>query len=401
MSNRLGTAATIATSAMTLAVLLYVATGPALAILMAVVSAVAFAACFRDDQRTDATAAVVPYLAAIVVSLLLSAVRYWSGYPAHAVTTVPGVFVAHYASADVTWFVTTVTLPVSLLLRGGYALLRGHTIGRYLAWWTFAFAMADGVTQVAVEFATAGYDHHFLLGAELAAVEIALGALGWLRLAGRSAPAPEPAQKPLTRRATILWSIGFFVFVTAYGMTLYSQAGYLPVIIIVGSMFGGLFAWLRTTAVVSANRLKVVPLYLLMLALFYIHVGEEGLSGFAQGIALISGVPWSEAKIFEIIGLVGPAIWVTAALGMWLRQPWGNFLVWFMIVGMILGEPTHHLLFPVMAALKPGVGYTYFGGMVTALFPMIPAVILAANIFADSRRARAQESRFGEAVLAA
>ena len=73
---------------------------------------------------------------------------------------------------------------------------------------------------------------------------------------------------------------------------------------------------------------------------------------------------------------------------MWLRQPWGNFLVWFMIVGMILGEPTHHIIFPVMAAVKLGAGYTYFGGMVTALFPMIPAIILAASIFADSRRSQ-------------
>lgn len=400
MSKRLGTSATIATSVATLAVLLYVATGPALATLMLVVSAVAFAAWLRDDQRTDATAAVVPYLSVIVVSLLLSAVRYWSGYATHAVTTLPALFVPHYASADVTWFVTTVTLPVSLMLLGGYALLRGHAIGRYMAWWTFAFAMADGATQVAVEFATAGYDHRFFLGAVLAAVEIALGALGWLRLVGRSAPAPETIQKPLTRQATSLWSVGFFVFVAAYGVTLYSQAGYLPVIIIVGSMFGGLFAWLRTTAIVPANRLKVVPLYLLMLALFYIHVGEEGLSGFAHGIALISGVPWSEASFFEIIGLVGPAIWVAAALGMWLRQPWGNFLVWFMIVGMILGEPTHHIVFPVMAAVKLGVGYTYFGGMVTALFPMIPAIILAASIFADSRVARRSEMSPAEALPA-
>jgi hypothetical protein len=400
MSNRLGTGATIATSVATLAVLLYVATGPGLAILMLVVSAVAFAAWLRDDQRSESTSAVVPYLSVIVVSLLLSAVRYWSGYPAHVVTTLPTLFVPHYTSADVTWFVATVTLPVSLMLLGGYALLRGHAIGRYMAWWTFAFAMADGVTQVAVEFATAGYDHRFLLGAVLAAVEIVLGALGWLRLAGRSVPAPEAARKPLTRQATILWSIGLFVFVAAYGVTLYSQAGYLPVIIIVGSMFGGLFAWLRTTAVVPANRLKVVPLYLLMLALFYIHVGEEGLSGFAHSIALISGVPWSEASFFEIIGLVGPAIWVAAALGMWLRQPWGDFLVWFMIVGMILGEPTHHIVFPMMAAAKLGIGYTYFGGMVTALFPMIPAIVLAASIFADSRVARRNGATLVEAVPA-
>lgn len=401
MTNRLGITATIATTAATLAVLLYVASGSGLAVLILLVSAAALAGWLRDRQPAESTiAAVVPYLTVIVVSLLLSAVRYWSGYPTHSASALPALFTPHYASADVVWFVATVTLPVSLMLLGGYALLRGHAIGRYMGWWTFAFAMADGLMQVAIEFGTAGYDHRLYLGLVFAAVEIAVGAIGWLRLAGRSTAAPERNPRPLTRQATILWSLGFFAFVTAYGVTLYTQAGYLPVIIIVGSMFGGLFAWLRTTAVVPANRLKVVPLYLLMLALFYIHVGEEGLSGFAHSIALISGVPWSEASFFEIIGLLGPAIWVAAALGMWLRQPWGNFLVWFMIVGMILGEPTHHIIFPVMAAVKLGVGYTYFGGMVTALFPMIPAIILAASIFADSRAARTSGAAFAEAVPA-
>jgi len=392
MTDRLGTIATIATSVATLAVLLYVTTGSALAVPILIVSGAALAAWLRDDRPVDSGAAIVPYLSVAVLSLLLSALRYWSGYATHAVTVLPALFVPHYASADVTWFIATVTLPISLMLMGGFALLRGHAIGRYMAWWTFAFAMIDGLTQLAVEFATIGYEHHVFLGALLAALEIAAGVFGWLRLAGRSTPSPERARTLLSRRATILWSLGFFAFVTAYGVTLYSQAGYLPVIIIVGSMFGGLFAWLRTTAVVPANRLKVVPLYLLMLALFYIHVGEEGVSGFAHSIALISGVPWSEGSFFEIIGLVGPAIWVAAALGMWLRQPWGDFLVWFMIVGMILGEPTHHIVFPMMAAIELGVGYTYFGGMVTALFPMIPAIILAASIFADSRAARRQQS---------
>jgi len=401
MKDRLGITTTIATTVATFAVLLYVATGPGLAVIMLLVSAAALAVWLRDAQPAESSmAAVVPYLSVIVLSLLLSAVRYWSGYPSHAASALPALFTPHFASADVVWFVTTVTLPVSLMLLGGYALLRGQAIGRYMGWWTFAFAMAEGVTQVAIEFATTGYDHRFYLGVALAAVEIAAGAIGWLRLAGRSTAAPERIPAPLGRQATILWSLGFFAFVTVYGVTLYSQAGYLPVIIIVGSMFGGLFAWLRTTAIVPANRLKVVPLYLLMLALFYIHVGEEGISGFSHSIALVSGVPWSEASFFEIIGLVGPAIWVAAALGMWLRQPWGNFLVWFMIVGMILGEPTHHIVFPVMAAVKLGVGYTYFGGMVTALFPMIPAIILAASIFADSRAARTSGAGIAEAVPA-
>jgi hypothetical protein len=41
-----------------------------------------------------------------------------------------------------------------------------------------------------------------------------------------------------------------------------------------------------------------------------------------------------------------------------------------------------------------------FGGMVTALFPMIPAVILAASIFADSCATRHNEAPLVAAVPA-
>ena len=132
MSNRLGTAATIATSVVTLAVLLYVATGPALSIVMLLVSGVAFAVWMRDDQHRESTTAIVPYLSVVVISLLLSAVRYWSGYASHVAMTLPAVFAPHYASADVTWFVATVTVPVSLMLLGGYAWWRGERRGRWV-----------------------------------------------------------------------------------------------------------------------------------------------------------------------------------------------------------------------------------------------------------------------------
>ena len=43
-----------------------------------------------------------------------------------------------------------------------------------------------------------------------------------------------------------------------------------------------------------------------------------------------------------------------------------------MIVGMIVGEPTHVLVFPVVRMLQEGVEYTYFHAMYTALLPMVP-----------------------------
>jgi hypothetical protein len=386
MNPKLGTAATIVTSVVTLAVTYFVTSGAGAAAASLIVAVAAFIPWIRGrNVAADDNALIVPYITVVVINLLLNAARYWSGYAGHLVTEVPELFSPHFAATDVVWFISAATVPTVLMLAGGYALLRGHTIGRYMAWWAFAYAVVDGVIQLVVEFGTAGYDHRFFVGALAAVVQIAIGIAGWMQSVGRFAPIDQPVPTPLSKRATNLWSIGFIVFGTIYGATLYSQAGPMPVIVIVGSMIGGLLAWRRTTARVQPDRLKIVPLYLLMLSLFYFHVGEEGLTGFNHAIALISGTPWSDGDFVEFIGLLGPALWIAGGLGMWLRQPWGNFLVWFMVVGMLLGEPMHHILFPVLAAVQTGAVYTYFPAMVTALFPMIPALLIAVSIFADHR----------------
>ena len=54
---------------------------------------------------------------------------------------------------------------------------------------------------------------------------------------------------------------------------------------------------------------------------------------------------------------------------------------------MILGEPAHVVVFPVAAMIKLGVGYEYFSGMYTALFPMVPAILLLVMIVRDHRKA--------------
>lgn len=386
MNPTLGTAATIVTSVVTLAVTYFVTSGAGAAAASLIVAMAAFLPWIRErDATAESNPLIVPYIGVIVINLLLNAARYWSGYAGHLATEMPQLFTPHFAATDVVWFLSAATVPTVLMLAGGYALLRGHAIGRYMAWWAFAYALVDGVIQLAVEFGTAGYDHRFYIGTLAAAVQIAIGIVGWMQSAGRLAPIDRPVPAALSTRAINLWSIGFIVFGTIYGATLYSQAGPMPVIVIVGSMIGGLIAWRRTTAIVQPDRLKIVPLYLLMLSLFYFHVGEEALTGFNHAIALISGTPWSDGDFVEFIGLLGPALWVAGGLGMWLRQVWGNFLVWFMVVGMLLGEPMHHILFPVLAAVQTGTGYTYFPAMVTALFPMIPALLIAVAIFADHR----------------
>ena len=188
----------------------------------------------------------------------------------------------------------------------------------------------------------------------------------------------------MSQRRKNLFTAFFVGLVAVYATSLYLEAGILPVGIVCGSMMGGLIGWRKTTSDNPANPKKIVPLYLLMLCLFNIHVGEEFVTHFNQAVALISGHYWPDNQFTFFIALMGPVIWVFGAFSLWLKQPFGNFICWFMIVGMILGEPTHLLLFPVIRLFQIG-GYGYFPGMYTALFPMIPAILMLVIIISDHK----------------
>ena len=181
---------------------------------------------------------------------------------------------------------------------------------------------------------------------------------------------------------TRLYAALVITFVATYATVLYLQAGPLPVGIICGSMIGGMIAWLKTTAKRPADPAVVLPAYLLTLFFFTLHVLEEYLFDFEGRISSTFGVRWSESEFVLLIVLIGPAVWIAGAALLWARNPLGNFIVWFMFVGMILGEPTHMLIFP----LVEGGRYHYFPGMWTALFPMVPAIYGAWRIVRDHRR---------------
>ncbi len=336
---------------------------------------------FHDQASQDKI--VTPYIVSIVLSLVLNTGRYWSHHAQFVNEHWHSLFAPDFAITDVSWFIVFVTCPVSLMLLGGYYLGKRAPIGFYLAWWTFLYSVGDAIVQFRVEFLTgSAYAHQYFVGALAAGAQMIVGVIGCQRLLQQHSRSGKQSgtASGLTLKQINLWSALLGSLVAVYAATLYRQAGILPVGVIVGSMMGGLIGWRKTTAQHPADRDKLVPLYLLLLALFYIHVGEEALTSFNQAIAAISGTPWPDREFTFLIALIGPTVWVVGALSLWLRQPFGNFVLWFMIVGMILGEPAHLLVFPVVAMKKFGIGYQYFSGMYTALFPMIPAIMALATI---------------------
>ena len=164
------------------------------------------------------------------------------------------------------------------------------------------------------------------------------------------------------------YAIGVAIFIAVYAGLFYNQAGLRPMLIVCGSMAGGMVLWLKTTFRTPVDPSRLLPVYLLTLSLFFLHITEEFITDFSL-----------------LIVLLGPVIWISGAVGLYYRNPVGYYLAWFVFFGMLIGEPTHYLVFPIVQ----GGGYTYFSGMWTALFPMIPAVYGICLTLYEVKRTRA------------
>ncbi|MBS1688497.1 MAG: hypothetical protein JSS96_07220 [Bacteroidetes bacterium] len=343
----------------------------------------------------EQNAALPFYILSIALFIILNAIRFASGYASFIQSNYPGFFKQGMALDYTAWFIILVCFPASVMLFGAYSLAKRTTAGFFFGCWAFFYNIAESLLQFKVELGSIStYKHEYFLAVFAAMVLFLLSAYGIMRLIkpnGEMIAANTELALP-TKRKVNLWSALFVTLVIIYGVTLCTQAGILPVGVIAGSMMGGMIGWRKTTAMAPADPYKLVPLYLLLQALFYVHVGEETITHFNRGIAAITGHSWSDKEFNYFIAFLGPVIWVFAAWSLWKRQAFGNFILWFMIVGMILGEPTHVLVFPVVRMFKQGVGYEYFSGMYTALFPMVPAIIALVVIIKDHKAQKAHHA---------
>lgn len=381
--ERLPTALTFGAATITGSVVAGLVLGWGAALCLAGIGVVAFIAGVRGPT-VPRLVVLSPYMLVIVAKLANDGVRFGLGVSPALLELLPFRSDSSALNAHV-WFVGAVVLPVAIMLLGGYLIGRGYPGATFLAWWTPLFASVDGLWGLLLG-PRLDWTNPVQAGVVLVAAlaEILIATRAAQSLLRRSDPSRsgtgEANPVPLTLQQRNLWTVLFIPLVVVYGWTLFQQAGLLPLGVIAGSMIGGLIGWRKTTARQPADPAYHVPLYLLLLALFYIHVGEEALTGFNQSIASITGTPWSDGPFTLLIGLIGPAVWAFGGWSLWRRQPFGNFILWFMIVGMILGEPTHLLVFPVIAMQQSGHGYDYFSGMYTALFPMVPAILALAQI---------------------
>ncbi len=394
----------IAAVALILAVLipaclwLYITGGTPVALPPAIATALGVSAWMVNRPRLDVMSsacaarrdALMPLYIGTIVVLIAEHTEQWLGHlPEAVMRTFPAAYHGGIVFDD-RLLVSAFPLAGSVLfLFGALALHHRLAIGEGAAWVLCAWALVCGASPFV--FALARHEMSYVPGMAMSPLVLGAGIAVLQRLcvmpviASGSARAVGPeGEHPArfdreTRRSIALVA----AFVTCYATLLFLQAGLVPVGIICGAMVAGFVVWIRTTAHRPADPRVVLPPYLLTLSLFLLHVLEEHRFDFAGRISAAAHVRWSEHDFVLLIVLAGPAIWILGAIGLHRRHPLGNYLVWFIFIGMILGEPAHLLVFPFLE----GGRYHYFPGMWTALLPMVPATYGAWRVASEHRAA--------------
>lgn len=185
--------------------------------------------------------------------------------------------------------------------------------------------------------------------------------------------------------------------ILAFALLFGPSAGALVTGIITVALTKALLVWVRTNLRYPTAPQRLLVPYLLTGALLMFHVGEEALFGFGPRIAGIVGSPWTHEGFVSSFVFFMPLFWLSGAVGVALRHPFGGFMAWFLFIGMVVGEPTHLLVFPLLE----GGRYAYFPGMWTALLPMLPALWGIVVMVRDSRAQRAASGAGGIGATAA
>ena len=117
-----------------------------------------------------------------------------------------------------------------------------------------------------------------------------------------------------------------------------------------------------------------------------LHIAEEYAFDFGGRIAGITEGIWSTEMFLWSLGLGFPLVWISGGIAIAKRHPFGGFASCFLFCGMLLGEPTHLLIFPIREMLIHGGHYDYFPGMWTALMPLVSGLWGLVVIVQDSRQ---------------
>jgi hypothetical protein len=176
-------------------------------------------------------------------------------------------------------------------------------------------------------------------------------------------------------------------FVALFIVTGVPKLGW-PVVLVIGTAdVLALTFWVAKARFWLAGR-QMLPFHLATMAGLHVHVHEELTRGFASAIRETFHITaFSDNTFVNGIVFAVPIMYLLAAIGLWFRRPFAEFLSYTLFFGPGFMEWTHYV-FPLFRAGP----YHYFPGMWTAWVPMVPGLIaLAWNIHRIRIEERGQE----------
>ena len=175
----------------------------------------------------------------------------------------------------------------------------------------------------------------------------------------------------------IIVAIAITVMVTM----LYSKIGPAFALIVGGSAIIAFFVWLFTTYRYPVDGHKILPLYILAVAMQFIHMTEEFVAGFPQQFSALtrSDLAPNTFVLFAVLGF--GSIYMLAGFGIIYKNLIANYILWFFLIGPAgLVNTIAHFTFPFLS------GHAYFPGLITVLLPTCFGMVLAWHIIKDVRQ---------------
>jgi hypothetical protein len=131
------------------------------------------------------------------------------------------------------------------------------------------------------------------------------------------------------------------------------------------------------------DPIRVLPIYLLAIAVQCLHFTEEFVTGFQHQFPELFGGDWSDAR-FVTFNMLWMAAFLLAGLGVYRRVRSAYLIVLFLALIGGVGNGASHL---VLSAIHR----RYFPGLITAPFCLLLGILLLKRLFGGSSGATGME----------
>jgi hypothetical protein len=146
--------------------------------------------------------------------------------------------------------------------------------------------------------------------------------------------------------------------------------------------------YLRTSYREMPKVERLLPIYLVALAIQFLHFTEEYIYGFQfRVVEIMAGMPPFDPNVFLAFNMIAYCLFLLAGLGMYRGMKFPMIIVWFFAIGGVLGNAIWH---PLLALRVGG----YFPGLYTSLAYWIVGPILLRRLWRRANVASQSNNSF-------